>query len=274
MNEIWVPSIYLKKLMKQSNIFPPVHVMPLGVDVDRYKPNCGSLIFGSNLRSFRFLCNSKYSYRKGFDILIKAFMEEFSNDDDVSLLLVTRPLGTSLGGIQSIVDDFNAIKSSVKKSEDNLPHVALYTKSIPEKDMPKVYNSCHAYVLISRGEGFSLTPIEAAATGLPVIASNIMSHTDFLKEDNAFLVEPEGYIKAQINGHLSNMAKMCRFYEDQLFPDFGEESIKQTQEYMRFVYNNYSKAKEKASKLRNYIVNNFTWNMAIDKIYKRVRELQ
>lgn len=180
MDELWVPSNFGKSLMQRSNIHPPIYVMPLGVDVNRYKPDCGTIDFGSSTRKFRFLCVSRYSMRKGFDILLKAFMDEFSGDEDVSLILVTNPLNTQavMNGGNIILENFNNIKSTVKKSENDLPHILLYTKPMPERDMPKIYNSCHAYVLISRGEGFSLTPIEAASCGLPVIASNVTAHTE------------------------------------------------------------------------------------------------
>ena len=275
MEELWVPSIYGKKLMEKSHINPPIHVMPLGVDTLRYKPDCGKMNFGQAMRSFKFLCISKYSIRKGFDVLLKAYMEEFSGEEDVSLLLVTNPLHTAAGkqGAQIIVDDFNDLKGNVKKSDEELPHIALYLKPTMERDVPKIYNSCNAFCLISRGEGFSLTIFEAAACGLPVIASNVTAHTDVLKPDNSFLVEPDGYREVKINGHMSQIAKSCHFYDGQLFPDFSETGIEQTKKQMRYVFENYKEAKIKAEKLRNLVLHNYTWDMGIDKVHNRLREL-
>lgn len=275
MDELWVPSNFGKDLMQKSSIHPPIYVMPLGVDVDRYKSNCGIMDFGTSMRSFKFLCVSKYSARKNFDILLRAFMQEFCGEEDVSLLLVTNPLHTQAGkkGIQIILDDFNDIKQTIKKEENELPHIALYTKFIPERDMPKVYNSCNAFVLISSGEGFGLPYCEAASCGLPVIASNVTAHTDYLKTDNSFLVEPDGFLEAKINGNLSNMAKLCHFYNGQTFPDFSRTGVDQTKKHMRFVFENYKEAKEKAEKLRKLIINNYTWELAADRVYKRLMEI-
>jgi glycosyltransferase involved in cell wall biosynthesis len=275
MDEIWVPSVYGKNLLRKNNISSPIYVMPLGVDVERYTPNNGIMNFGSTMRSFKFLCVSKYSHRKGFDVLLRAFMEEFDNDEDVSLLLVTRPIGNGNKNpdMQILMDDFNAIKQSIKKFDKELPHIAVYNKPITERDMPKVYASCNAFALISRGEGFSLCTLEAASCGLPVIASNVTAHTDYLKEDNSYLVEADGYIEARMNGNLSRMAKLCHFYEGQLFPDFNESTVNQTRTQMRRVFENYSEAQEKAEKLRNIVMNNYTWNMSIDKIHSRIGEL-
>jgi len=273
-DEIWVPSNFERQLMKNYNIHPPVYVMPLGVDVSRYKPGCGTINFGSAVRKFKFLCLSKYSFRKGFDIVIKAFLEEFSNKDDVSLILVSSPwnVGAEKRDIHALIHDFQNIKSTIKKTEEDLPHVALWSKPIAEKDVPKIYNSCDAFVLISRGEGFSLTVVEAASCGLPVIASNVTAHMDFLNQDNSFLVEPEGFVKAETCGQLSEIAKLCHFYEGQMFPVFSSHAIEQTKFHMRFIYENYQKAKEKAQKLRSLIINNYCWDMSIDKVYNRLRE--
>jgi glycosyltransferase involved in cell wall biosynthesis len=72
--------------------------------------------------------------------------------------------------------------------------------------------------------------IEASACGLPVIASNVTAQRDYLTEDNSFLIEPNGYVEAKLNGNMAQMAKLCRFYEGQMFPDFGRSAIEQTKQ--------------------------------------------
>jgi glycosyltransferase involved in cell wall biosynthesis len=273
-DEIWVPTKYGKRILENNGVHPRILVMPLGVDTKRYGPNTGYMDFGS-LRKFKFLSVFRWSYRKGIDILLRSYMEEFSGEEDVSLLLVSRAIETpgNEKGMKVMVEDFNNIKQDVNKPEEDLPHVALYSKNIPEKDMPKVYGSADAFVLISRGEGFGLIYLEAGATGIPVIASNCSGQTDFLTRENSYLVEPDGYVKAEVNGKLARMAKLCRFYEGQTFPDFGEKSIEQTRKYLREVYENYKEAKDKAARLRKLIINNYTWDMAVDKVYNRIREI-
>lgn len=273
-DEIWVATEYGKKILQKSNVYPPIYVMPLGVDVERYTSDAGYMDFGPAMKGFKFLSVFRWSYRKGYDLLLKAYLEEFSSEEDVSLLLVSRPVTTpEANGSQVIVDDFTAIKGYIGKNEEDLPHVALYTKPIKERMMPKVYNSCNAFVLISRGEGCGLPYLEAAAAGLPVIASNCSGHTDFLNEDNSYLVNPEGYTEANLSGNLSRMAKLCRFYEGQLFPHFGQESIEIIKANLREVHSNYEEAKKKAEKLKNLVVNNYTWDMAVDRVYNRLKEI-
>jgi glycosyltransferase involved in cell wall biosynthesis len=271
-DEIWVPTNYGKNQFLKNKIRPPIYVMPLGVDAERYKKNNTSYNFGIDRNSFTFLSVFKWGYRKGFDILLRAYLEEFDSKDDVTLLMVSR--NEVDPDKERIYKDFEFIRGGVDKSDDALPHVSLYDKIIPEKDMPKVYNSCQSFVLMSRGEGFSLGVVEAASCGLPVIATNCTAHTDFLTNDNSFLVEPEGFVKVSTNGHLRRLACHCGFYEDQLFPNFGPDAIKQTRKHMRYVYENREEATLKGEKLTNLIRSEYTWTKAADKVYKRVLELQ
>jgi glycosyltransferase involved in cell wall biosynthesis len=270
-DEIWVPTHFAKKLFKENGVHPPILVMPLGVDVNRYTPERKKFDFNQELNEFVFLSVFKWGYRKGYDILIKSFLEEFSSNDNVTLLLVSR--AEAFNDPDQIQKDFSALRQSINKSDEELPHIALYDKEISEKDMPNIYGASDAFCLISRGEGFGLPFAESGASGMPVIASNCSGHSDFLNHENSFLVEPEGYTTAQTTGCLSKLAKHCRFYEDQKFPEFGQKSIEQTKSHMRFVYENYNSALDKADKLREDLVNNYTWDNAIDKVYKRVLEL-
>ena len=274
MDEIWVATEYGKKILQKSNVHPPIIVMPLGVDTGRYIPNAGTMDFGPSMNTFKFVSVFRWSYRKGYDILLKAYLEEFTSEEDVSLLMVSRLVERpEEAGEEVIVSDFKGIKSMVNKKEEALPHVALYTKVLHERDMPKLYGSMDAFALISRGEGFGLPYLEAAACGLPVIASNCSGHTDFLDESNSYLVEPSGYSKAEVTGNLSRMAKLCHFYNGQTFPDFDETSVEQTKRHLRCVFENKKEAKEKAEKLRAQVNSNYTWDMAVERVYRRLKEI-
>jgi len=273
-DEIWVPTNYNKNIFEDNKVYPPIHVMPLGVDADRYKPGLEKMRMGLPKDNFVFLSVFRWSYRKRPDILIRAFLEEFSSDEPVSLLIVSRAVEYDQAtGEQKIIEEYSSIRSFVEKKDQELPHIALYTKPIPEKNMPRVYNTGDAFCLISEGEGFGLPFIEAGICGLPIIASNCSGQTDYLNKDNSYLVEPERYVSADINGKLSRMAKLCHFYENQSFPEFGEASINQTKEHMRYIYENYDSAKQKAKQFGKEIKAKYTWNNMVDKIYNRLEEM-
>lgn len=267
-DEVWVPTKHGEKMFKRNGVTRPIMVMPLGVEISRYH----SQVTPANipdLASFRFLSVFKWGYRKGYDILLKAYMDEFSSQDDVSLILVSR--SDHDHNPNRIAEDFKAIRMGIDKKDEDLPHICLYSKLIPEKDMPGIYKAGNAFCLISRGEGFGMPYIEAASCGLPIISSNCSAMTDYLNDENSFLVEPDDYVKATINGPLSKLAKHCHFYENQIFPDFGPVSIMKTREHMRYVFENYNKALTKASLLQKQIRENYSWDAAVNRVFERLK---
>ena len=59
-------------------------------------------------------------------------------------------------------------------------------------DLIKLYVSCHAFVLPTKGEGWGLPFTEAGAMGLPIIATNWGAQTEFLDDRNSFLLRIDG----------------------------------------------------------------------------------
>jgi glycosyltransferase involved in cell wall biosynthesis len=61
---------------------------------------------------------------------------------------------------------------------------------MPDKDIPVLYRCADAFVFPSVKEGWGLVLLEAIASGLPIITSNIPPFTEFLNEESALLVNP------------------------------------------------------------------------------------
>lgn len=157
-DEVWVPTHFGKKQFQKYGVNRPIYVMPEGVDTDRYTPTekIDPASLGFDLNKFVFLSVFKWGYRKGFDVLLKAYFDEFSSDDDVSLLLITRCENDN--NPNRIVEDVGYLRSGTDKTDDEMPHIVVHTKKIPEKTLPKVYNMSDAFVLPTLGEGFCTLP--------------------------------------------------------------------------------------------------------------------
>jgi glycosyltransferase involved in cell wall biosynthesis len=239
--------------------------MPIGVNLDNYNEGMKPITFGGKERGFVFLSVFGWSLRKGYDVLLKAYYEEFTSRDDVTLVICSRFAGkTDSTSKQVIRDEIKRIENSVNKSDMPRPPL-LVADVIPEKMMGNLYNSAHAYACVSRGEGFGMPYCEASMCGLPVIASNYSGQKDFLNHDNSFLVEPEG---VAVN---PGAEWVSYYYQGMPMAKFGVDAINQTRAHMRYVYENYALAKEKNKKLQNFIRENYNWDKCVNNMHDRLK---
>lgn len=270
-SEIWVPTSHMLDIMQDSGVCSPVHIIPLGVDQEIFGPKSGIMPLTKNARDFRFLSVSWWGPRKGFDLLIKAFVGEFLQDENVCLIISSRSHDNK--SASKIAEEIKSIIKTTGKIE--YPPVILHSKVTTDKELASLYNVCDAFVLPSRGEGFSLPVCEAASCGLPVITTNCTAQATYLDESNAYLLDPEGYEKANPqDGRPSNVGRWCKYYENQFFPVFGGKSIRKLGELMRNVYNNRSEAENKAFRLTEKVRSSMTWDNAVDIMIKRLSEIE
>ena len=264
-NELWLPTDWCIEKFKESGARSKIYKMPIGVDFENYVEGKPPVTFGGKENGFIFLTVFGWSLRKGYDILLQSYYEEFSKNDDVTLVICSRFAGkTDKTSKQVIKDNIKTIEQSVKKLNKPKPPL-LIADVIPEKMMGSLYNSAHAYICISRGEGFGMPFCEASLCGLPVIASNYSGQKDFLNYDNSFLVEPEG---CQVN---PGAEWVSYYYTDMPMAYFGRDSIDQTRAHMRYVYENYALAKDRNRKLQKFIKENYDWNKCVNRMYDRLK---
>lgn len=77
-----------------------------------------------------------------------------------------------------------------QRTEDlNISNSVIFPGFIPLEHLPQLYNAAKLFVYPSFYEGFGLPPIEAMACGVPVIASNVTSVPEVIK-DCALFVDP------------------------------------------------------------------------------------
>lgn len=167
--------------------------LPVAVDSFLYNPD-GPQIQIENRKQFAFLMSGDFTERKNFDGVIEAFVTEFTDQDDVCLIVkchyggfVKRHRRDCANRLRDIVRRFNP---------KNPPRVLFYGDKISDFTMAALYRSCDAFVLASRGEGLGMQYLEAMASGLPVIHCNWSAHTDFLDQSNSY---PVSYVLKTID---------------------------------------------------------------------------
>jgi glycosyltransferase involved in cell wall biosynthesis len=189
-----VTSSFVAGAVRFSGCVLPIKVVPLGVDsiLDLAKAAPRRAAGASaNGVPLRFLHVSSVFRRKGTDVLVRSYFEEFSGADDVELYIKT-----FANPHNDIADQIHQLQSE----HANPPRVILDQEFKTERELVDLYLSAHAIVLPTRGEGFNLPAAEAMALGVPVIATGYSAHADFLTEKTGW---PIDYRLTPAQGHLS-----------------------------------------------------------------------
>lgn len=265
-DEVWVTSPFAKSVI-QPSLDRDVKIVPTGIDPEIYNEDVRPVQFKPPLKDFVFVSVFGWSYRKGYDVLLRSYFREFSSRDPVSLLLYTRYMqGTADFHKQKIEKDIAAIAKSVGKSD--IPHYRVVSKVLDENQMAQLYRSCHAFVLPTRGESTCLPLAEASLCGLPVIMTNASGQTLFLQKDNSFLLDVDSFEVVQ-PGQLH-----VHYWDGQKFPSLkSKRCIEQLSSLMRSVYEDYDAAKEKNRRLQELLLGSFTWKQAGQTAATRLREI-
>jgi hypothetical protein len=144
-----VPTPWNVDVFRRSGVTVPIAVTGLGVDAAAYP-----MLQRDHARwPYTFLWSGTPDRRKGWDVAYRAFRRAFGDRRDVRLILRFRSLPPGLLGCRD---------ANVEIRHGKLEHPA-WLALLGEAD---------CFVFPSRGEGWGLTAREAAATGLPVIATD------------------------------------------------------------------------------------------------------
>jgi GT2 family glycosyltransferase len=174
MDEVWVPSTFNRETFVESGVRVPVHVMPLAVDVDYFNP--GITGFRPSSR-YTFLSVFEWGERKGAELLLQAYAEEFKPSDDVLLLL-------SVYNRDKAVDVRHEVAKLLPSASP--PVVVMVNAEFAPHQMGALYRSADCFVLPTRGEGWGMPVLEAMACGLPAIATAWSAIPDFLTEETGY----------------------------------------------------------------------------------------
>lgn len=169
-DQVWVPSTWGRQVLINNGVSPEqVKVVPEGVDADRYYP------VGRPCRNerFRYLFVGKYEDRKSCTELIDAWADTMGQNKSVELIIKTNYFVDA-------PDKWKALENHVNsKNLDNL--VAVWGE-YTSKQLFDLYATADVFVFPTKGEGWGLPIIEAAAMGLPIITTNYSAQSDYLNE--------------------------------------------------------------------------------------------
>lgn len=190
-DELWLTSQHALDVFGNAGIAAErMHLLPMTLDFDLYDPLVAREPFPlpDEAHGFTFLTTFEFQERKGWDILLDAWVRAFDATDDVSLVLKTFSLhGDTRREVHERLDSTLA-DARRRLGKTNAP-VVLESSVLPASELPRLYAACDAFVLASRGEGWGRPYMEAMAMGLPTIGSRWSGNLAFMDDDNSFLVD-------------------------------------------------------------------------------------
>jgi len=249
MDEVWVPASFNVESFVGSGVRVPVSVMPLGVDIDYYHP--GITGFRPTDR-FTFLSVFEWGERKGADVLLRAFSQEFKESEDVVLLV-------SIYNHDPDVD----VHTEIAKLglERGAPIVVLVNAEFAEYQMGALYRSADCFVLPTRGEGWGMPILEAMACGLPTIATNWSGPADFLTAATGYPLDVRAMVPAQAK---------CPYYDGFRW---AEPDVEHLRFLMRQVVDRPDEARRKGEDAAAFVAQHLTSEHATARVRDRLRQL-
>ncbi len=249
MDEVWVPASFNVETFRSSGVTAPIHVMPLGVDIDYFHPEITG--YRPSTR-FTFLSVFEWGERKAPEVLLRAFAEEFKDSEDVLLLLSVFNRDPQVD-VERQIGDLNLPPGA--------PVVVMLNSQFTAHQMGSLYRSADCFVLPSRGEGWGMPVLEAMACGLPTIATRWSGPADFLHEGVGYPLEPLRLVPAEAR---------CPYYEGF---EWADPDVEQLRALMRQVADDPEAARLKGLAAAAEVSSKWTWAHAAAKVKRRLLEI-
>jgi glycosyltransferase involved in cell wall biosynthesis len=259
MTEIWVPSEFNRETFAAAGIpWNRLQIIPGTLDENIFNPAHATPYTLTDTASFKFLSVFDWSIRKGWDILLQAYFEEFDANDDVSLILKLTYIN------EPNIDPYKKIRELAKKLGIHKPSpVHIIHQHLAEKELVGLYKAVDCFVLPSRGEGWGRPYMAAMAMELPTIGTKWSAPLTFMNDHNSYLIEMEGLVPVDLTGMPAHF-KGHRW---------AEPSVDHLKALLRQVYTHQAAAKQKGKQARKDLFPRFAKSTIGRQIFERVHEL-
>ena len=180
-DQVWVPSTHCARIFGKYN--RRIRIIPFGYDENVFKRIVGRP--RNQEGTFKFGSVGVMSKRKGVDLLVRAFVAAFPNDNDVTLTIKTR--------------------NTRWLPEINDTRISVIDEDWEKERLVEFYHDMDCLVQPSRGEGMGIPQLESAACGTPVITTNWSGPADYIDDNGIYGLNVLKMVRAK--GMLSENAK-------------------------------------------------------------------
>ncbi len=192
LDEIWVPCQLTKQACRKAGFRGPIEVVftPRPEEISSSPvaiPTQGSDRFVINNDTFIFYSIFQWNERKGYRKLFRAYMEEFSKEEKVLLVVKTNPIKHRDHGLSKIRHDSLAFKRFSKNNR----HAPIYmiTESLSEEELAGLHDIGSCFVLPHHGEGWGMPIHDAMMHDSLIITTKYGGITEHLDSSNSLIIK-------------------------------------------------------------------------------------
>jgi glycosyltransferase involved in cell wall biosynthesis len=179
--------------------------------------------------------------RKGLDIALRAFCNEFRADEKVQFIA---KFNMAYQSAENIIYHINSLDLPKER-----PEVILLLNDAPEKELANLYRSADCFVMPSKAEAFCMPCLEAMACGLPVLTTNYGGQIDYVPKE--WLIDISGMARATGEFHIYSET------------EWAIPNQKHLQQLMRKAFEGQFKGKPE-------LIKNYTWQNSAKKLVQAI----
>lgn len=247
------PSLFNVAIFAHAGVKKPIQYIPHCIDTNVFNP----IVSGTYRKNdkFTFLYFGTWKKRKGWDILLDAWMREFDANDNVQLLIKTDRFTIANQAVETVKKEWQGKKE--------LAPILFEGRVLNDEELPRFLKSVDCLVAPTAGEGFGLPGLQCMALGVPVIITNFSGCTDYANESTATLIEPEKFVV------YNDMDGIAQFKSKK----WANVTVDRVRNAMRYVIENKEKVKQKTEIARAYVNERFSYPVVASKFSKLVDSL-
>lgn len=248
-DQTWVPSRWGRDVLINNGIDPAkIRVVPEGVDPARYHP-LGRPHNPTGPVTFLFV--GKYEERKSCRLILDAWAQALGNDARAQLIFKTNYFVDAPAKVQELRQHVEQL---------NLTNLVAIWDHYTDDQLLELYRRGDVFVFPTRGEGWGLPIIEAAAQGMPVIVTDYSAQHDYLADiaDSCVFVDYElGPV---------NCPEFQRYYPSENgWGEWAYPSEKSLISAFRTALENHAELAQRARKNSEILRKNWSWANSADQ---------